>query len=850
MQSFLIASAMKLPRSSLHTAIRAGWVCSSCRRNGAPRPINLPSYRRSFSSSPARRIDVAPKPYYVTTPIFYVNAAPHVGHLYSMVIADVFKRWEVLKGRQAYLCTGTDEHGMKVQRAAELQEVPPKIFCDSNAETFMDLAQKPTYPDHREAVEFFWGRLRERGYIYESKHEGWYCVSDEAFYPENMVEKRVNSMTGKPFIASIETGNEVEWTEERNYHFRLTDLRDRLLQFYKENPQWVVPASRMADVVSWVQNNLEDLSVSRPVSRLNWGIPVPDDPSQTIYVWVDALINYLTKAGYPMWTPGSESALGWPADVHIIGKDIVRFHCVYWPALLLALDLPLPKRVLSHGHWMMDSRKMSKSIGNVVNPFFAIDRWGVDTMRYFMIYNGGISQDSDYDNSFIVERYKRGLQGGVGGLLNRVTRSKAWNVRSIIQQAHEGGYKALDGEFKPMQTEMTELRDTTEGLSRKALDFFEEQLNPGRALKEIMEVVFQANRLLQHTEPWNLVKRGEVEAAHQIIYHAAEALRVCGILLQPFMPEKSAGLLDRLGVDQGQRTFDHARFDSDSAYGISTVPLGEGAQSTVSTSRVLLVPYDAHHVPQYHTWMEDEAIREATASDRLTLQEEYENQVSWRTSADKLTFVLCRPLEPSSPRVKATVAGDAVWAGRDDVPERMLGDINMFLTPWDDEDDDDAAKATKDTPVADDVAGVEFVRAEVDVMIAGAADRGRGLGKAAVGALLEFVSRNREGILREYATTTHQQPQNSTGSSKRPEIREFVVRIKASNAGSIALFKGFGFRQRGEVNYFGEIEMVLLPAIGKLGEGTPSIGEIEVVEGYREAKYDRSRLPKETRKTS
>ncbi|KAK8067006.1 GNAT domain-containing protein [Apiospora hydei] len=239
----------------------------------------------------------------------------------------------------------------------------------------------------------------------------------------------------------------------------------------------------------------------------------------------------------------------------------------------------------------------------------------------------------------------------------------------------------------------------------------------------------------------------------------------------------------------------------------------------VSTSRVLLVPYDAHHVPQYHTWMEDEAIREATASDRLTLQEEYENQVSWRTSADKLTFVLCRPLEPSSPRVKATVAGDAVWAGQDDVPERMLGDINMFLTPWDDNDnDDDGAGAVA---MADaDAAGVEFVRAEVDVMIAGAADRGRGLGKAAVGALLEFVSRNREGILREYATTTQQQQNNTGGNgSKRPEIREFVVRIKASNAGSIALFKGFGFRQRGEVNYFGEIEMVLLPAIGKLGEG-------------------------------
>ncbi|KAK8041356.1 GNAT domain-containing protein [Apiospora phragmitis] len=233
----------------------------------------------------------------------------------------------------------------------------------------------------------------------------------------------------------------------------------------------------------------------------------------------------------------------------------------------------------------------------------------------------------------------------------------------------------------------------------------------------------------------------------------------------------------------------------------------------------------------------EKAIREATASDRLTLQEEYENQVSWRTSADKLTFVLCRPLARAT--ASRAVAGDVVAAGRDDGPERMVGDINMFLTPWDDgnDDDDDATEkaATKNSSVPE-TAGIDFVRAEVDVMIAGAADRGKGLGKGAVGALLEFVSRNREGILREYATTI------APNAGRHPEIREFVARIQASNAGSIALFKGFGFRQRGAVNYFGEVEMVMLPAIGKLGRGTPSIGDIEVVEGYREAKYDRSGL--------
>lgn len=374
-----------------------------------------------------------------------------------MVLADVLKRWQVLKNeRPALLCTGTDEHGMKVQQAAELQEVQPKALCDSNSEIFRDLADKAnisndyfirtTDPEHREAVEYFWRRLGENGFIYETKHEGWYCVSDETFYPEDMVAKQVHPHTGKTYMASVETGSAVEWTEEKNYHFRMTALKDKLLDFYRENPEWVLPATRMRDVVNWVENNLEDLSISRPVSRLQWGIPVPDDPSQTIYVWVDALINYITFAGYPHWTPGSEQTGGWPADVHVIGKDIVRFHCIYWPALLMALDLPLPKRILTHGHWLMDARKMSKSVGNVVNPFFAIDRWGVDTMRYFLMHGAAMESDSNYSNAFIVEKYKKGLQGGLGNFLNRITRSKKWSVRKAVEQMHDQGLRFLAGE--------------------------------------------------------------------------------------------------------------------------------------------------------------------------------------------------------------------------------------------------------------------------------------------------------------------------------------------------------------------------------------------------------------------
>lgn len=410
-----------------------------------------------------------------------------------MLIADVLKRWQILKGREAYLSTGTDEHGMKVQRAAELQDLQPKALCDANAEIFKDLANKAniaydrfirtTDPDHREAVEYFWARLRHSGYIYEKKHEGWYCVSDETFYPESMVEKRVSPQTGKSFMASTETGNAVEWTEERNYHFRLTAFRRQLLNFYRDNPGWVVPDRRFAEVVRWVEDNLEDLSISRPASRLTWGIPVPDDPSQTIYVWLDALVNYITTAGYPYWQPGAESAKGWPADVHVVGKDITRFHCVYWPAFLMALNIPLPKRVLSHSHWLMSKQKMSKSIGNVVNPFFALDRWGVDTMRYFLIYCGHIGVDANYDNTFIVREYKKGLQGGLGNLVNRVTQPKNWNLRKIVEKVTEEQW------LLPIVKDHREFL----GQIAKQVDAQMNAVNPASALENIMKVVFEVS---------------------------------------------------------------------------------------------------------------------------------------------------------------------------------------------------------------------------------------------------------------------------------------------------------------------------------------------------------------------
>lgn len=310
------------------------------------------------------------------------------------------------------------------------------------AQKFRELAQKAnishdffirtTDEDHKDAVRHFWYLLQHSGYVYQAKHEGWYSVSDETFYTESQLERRQDPITGRVYPASIETGNEVEWMEEKTYHFRLTAMKDRLLDFYKQNPDWITPKFRMREVEDWVTNKLEDLSISRPTSRLEWGIRVPDDDSHTIYVWVDALVNYLTKAGFPNWTPGKENEGGWPADMQVIGKDILRFHGVYWPAMLLAVGIPPPKRMLSHGHWTMGGQKMSKSLGNVVNPFHAIDRWGVDTMRYFMLMDGALGDDADYENIYIQRRYNKQLKDGIGNLLGRVTRSKRWNVRESV----------------------------------------------------------------------------------------------------------------------------------------------------------------------------------------------------------------------------------------------------------------------------------------------------------------------------------------------------------------------------------------------------------------------------------
>ncbi|KAK3995641.1 putative methionine--tRNA ligase [Cladorrhinum sp. PSN332] len=587
MELLRAASARRLPRLQSELIRPGSWVCNSCRSRPsalAPRAL-LPIRRLATSASNPD------KPYYVTTPIFYVNAAPHIGHMYSMVLADVLKRWQTLKGNRAIMLTGTDEHGLKVEQAAAKKEMHPKAFCDETAEQFKELANaaninfdrfmRTTDEDHKQAVEHAWFLLQNKGLIYESKHEGWYSVSDECFYPESQIERRQDPFTGEVFMASSETKSKVEWVEEKNYHFRMTALKDRLLEFYKNNPDWVVPQTRMSDVVGWVENNLSDLSISRPVQRLSWGIRVPDDSNQTIYVWVDALVNYITMAGFPGWTPGREYENGWPADVHVIGKDIVRFHCVYWPALLLALDLPLPKKVLTHSHWTMEGRKMSKSIGNVVNPLYAMNRWGVDTMRFYLMYVGGIAHDADYSNEELIVKYKKYLQAGFGNLLGRLTRSKLWNLREIVSSADR------DVSHISYQEDVRESMANLESLLRglpAAVDEHMQNLNPVLAIREIVEAGSATNAFLAVATPWAFWKKPDPNdraVAERSLFLSAEAMRIAGILLQPYLPGKATRLLDIMGVDPAKRSFSDAVLYGDYTYGEPLVAPGTTSEDSL-----------------------------------------------------------------------------------------------------------------------------------------------------------------------------------------------------------------------------------------------------------------------------
>ncbi|KAG0360842.1 methionyl-tRNA synthetase [Gamsiella multidivaricata] len=469
--------------------------------------------------------DLAEKPYYITTPIFYVNAVPHIGHLHSAVLADTFKRFQEFKGCKAMLSTGTDEHGLKIQQAAEQAGVKEIVLCDTVSQHFRALFDaanvsyttyiRTTEPRHADAVKELWDQLWTKGYIYKGKHEGWYSVSDEAFYSPSQVEEKMNEKTGEKYHVAIETGKHVEWMMEENYKFKLSAFADRLLDWLEQNPDTILPKSRHQEVQGWLRNGLSDLSVSRPRSRLTWGIPIPGDDSHVMYVWMDALTNYLTVTGYP-WSTISEAqkaVCGWPADAHVVGKDILRFHAVYWPAFLMAAELTLPKRIVAHAHWTQSKMKMSKSIGNVVDPFTAMKEFGTDAIRFYLMNDGGLADDAvpacpSMDN----------VNFG-----DKVLHSKLEQLPEMVDEA------------------MSNYRTT-------------------HATQAIFDMLAEANAHFSHWEPWKLVKDpASKDRLDTVLWYAMESTRMAALLLQPIMPTKTSEMLDQLGIRKDERSWEFAR---------------------------------------------------------------------------------------------------------------------------------------------------------------------------------------------------------------------------------------------------------------------------------------------------
>jgi methionyl-tRNA synthetase len=477
------------------------------------------------------------EPYYLTTPIYYVNDSPHIGHAYTTVATDALARFMRLDGRDVFFLTGTDEHGQKVDKSARDAHEDPQKFCDRVSQNFRDMGKlmnisnddyiRTTEPRHIRASQALWRELEKRGEIYLGKFAGWYSVRDEAFYDESEL------VNGK-----APTGADVDWVEEENYFFRLSAWQDRLLDHYERYPDFIAPRARRNEVMSFVKGGLKDLSISR--TSFSWGIPVPGNERHVMYVWLDALTNYLTAVGYP----DTDSALYkryWPAALHMVGKDIVRFHCVYWPAFLMAAGIAPQLRTFAHGWWTVEGQKMSKSLGNFIPPKQLVDQYGVDGVRYFMLRELPFGSDGDFSRRAVINRINGDLANDFGNLAQRVL--------SMIQTYCEGRVPAPG----PLAPEDEALLGEARGLLEKMRAEFAEQAFH-RALEIEWQVVAQANRYVDAVAPWALRKSDPARMA-TVLYVLAETIRHLAILAQPVVPEAAARLLDQLAQPAAQRDF-------------------------------------------------------------------------------------------------------------------------------------------------------------------------------------------------------------------------------------------------------------------------------------------------------
>jgi methionyl-tRNA synthetase len=482
-------------------------------------------------------------PYYITTAISYPNGPPHIGHAYEVIATDAIARFMRLDGYDVFFLTGTDEHGQKMQQTAARLGVTPRELTERNVPLFRAMVERlncsnddfirTTEERHYRSSTAIWERMHSAGDIYLAKYSGWYSERDEAFYSEK------ETTVGEDRSRKGPLGSPVEWVEEESYFFKLSAYQERLLDHYRRHPDFVLPETRLNEVASFVKGGLQDLSISR--TTLQWGIPVPADPKHVMYVWVDALTNYITGVGFPD-TESEQFRRYWPADLHVIGKDIVRFHAVYWPAFLMSAGLAPPKRVFGHGHLFNRGEKMSKSVGNVVDPFVLADTYGVDQFRYFLLREVPFGADGNYSHDSIVARINADLANDLGNLAQRslsmIARGRAGILpaAAMLSSDDEKMLAAADGMISAAR----------EAMRTQALHL---------VLNAAWSVVAEANRYFAAAAPWALAKTDPVRQG-TVLYITAEVLRQVGILAQPFIPDAAGKLLDLLAIPAAERSFE------------------------------------------------------------------------------------------------------------------------------------------------------------------------------------------------------------------------------------------------------------------------------------------------------
>ena len=464
---------------------------------------------------------------YITTPIYYPSGKPHLGSAYTSVATDIWARWQRLDGKDTYFLTGTDEHGLKIQRKAEEQGKTPQAYVDEMSAPFREMSTllnlsnndfiRTTEERHKASVTKMWEALQEAGYIYKDTYSGWYCVSDEAYYEEDeLVEGKAPS------------GHPVEWMEEESYFFKLSAFEEKLLDLYETQRDFIQPESRRNEVISFVKSGLQDISISR--TTFNWGVPVPGDDKHVMYVWIDALTNYLSALGWP----DGEKMKYWPA-VHVVGKDILRFHAVYWPAMLMGAGATLPKKIVAHGWWTSEGKKMSKSFGNVIDPHDVVEEFGLDAVRYFLLREVPFGNDGDFSRGRFISRINTELANDLGNLFQRVL--------SMVQKNCKGKVPALS----ELSADDKAFLDLCAALPKKVEPLMDD-FKFSKVLEEIWMVIGEANRYMDAQQPWALKKENPEKMDH-VLRVLMESFRTFAVYVHPFMPDAAAKLQAQIGYE-------------------------------------------------------------------------------------------------------------------------------------------------------------------------------------------------------------------------------------------------------------------------------------------------------------